>query len=88
MTAGVGQAFEKGGRLIYLGAGTSGRLDVLDASECPPTFGVSPEMVVGIIAGGDYALRNAIEGAEDDETLTEAQLRDSGSCQRGCSHRN
>ena len=69
VTAGVVQAFEKGGRLIYLGAGTSGRLGVLDASECPPTFGVSPEMVVGLIAGGDYALRNAIEGAEDDETL-------------------
>lgn len=76
VTAGVVQAFEKGGRLIYLGAGTSGRLGVLDASECPPTFGVSPEMVVGIIAGGDYALRNAIEGAEDDETLAERQLRD------------
>ena len=76
VTAGVVQAFEKGGRLIYLGAGTSGRLGVLDASECQPTFGVSPEMVVGLIAGGDYALRNAIEGAEDDETLAEAQLRD------------
>ena len=76
VTAGVVQAFEKGGRLIYLGAGTSGRLGVLDASECSPTFGVSPEMVVGIIAGGDYALRNAIEGAEDDETLAERQLRD------------
>ena len=76
VTAGVVQAFEKGGRLIYLGAGTSGRLGVLDASECPPTFGVLPEMVVGIIAGGDYALRNAIEGAEDDETLAEGQLRE------------
>ena len=76
VTAGVVQAFEKGGRLIYLGAGTSGRLGVLDASECPPTFGVSPKMVVGIIAGGDYALRNAIDCAEDDETLAEAQLRD------------
>lgn len=76
VTAVVVQAFEKGGRLIYLGAGTSGRLGVLDASECPPTFGVSPEMVVGIIAGGDYALRNAIEGAEDDETLAAKQLRD------------
>ena len=74
--------------MIYLGAGTSGRLGVLDASECPPTFGVSPEMVVGIIAGGDYALRNAIEGAEDDETLAEAQLRDLDLGQRGCSHRN
>ena len=76
VTAGVVKVFEKGGRLIYLGAGTSGRLGVLDASECPPTFGVSPEMVVGIIAGGDYALRNAIEGAEDDETLAERQLRE------------
>ena len=53
VTAGVVRAFEKGGRLIYLGAGTSGRLGVLDASECPPTFGVSPDMVVGLIAGGD-----------------------------------
>ena len=75
VTAGVVRAFEKGGRLIYLGAGTSGRLGVLDASECPPTFGVSPDMVVGLIAGGDYALRNAIEGAEDDETIAEEQLR-------------
>ena len=75
VTAGVVSAFEKGGRLIYLGAGTSGRLGVLDASECPPTFGVSPDMVVGLIAGGDYALRNAIEGAEDDETIAEEQLR-------------
>jgi N-acetylmuramic acid 6-phosphate etherase len=56
----------KGGRLVYLGAGTSGRLGVLDASECPPTFNTSPEMVVGIIAGGVTALTSAIEGAEDD----------------------
>ncbi len=61
----VTEAFSKGGRLFYLGAGTSGRLGVLDASECPPTFGVSPDMVVGLIAGGDKALRDAIEGAED-----------------------
>lgn len=54
-----------GGRLIYLGAGTSGRLGVLDASECPPTFGTEPSQVVGIIAGGDIAIRNAVEGAED-----------------------
>ena len=60
------QAFEAGGRLIYLGAGTSGRLGVLDASECPPTFGVPADLVVGIIAGGDHALRHSIEGAEDD----------------------
>lgn len=54
-----------GGRLIYVGAGTSGRLGVLDASECPPTFNADPNDVVGIIAGGDFALRNAVEGAED-----------------------
>lgn len=59
-------AFRGGHRLLYVGAGTSGRLGVLDASECPPTFGTDPAMVVGIIAGGDYALRNPIEGAEDD----------------------
>lgn len=57
----------QGGRLIYMGAGTSGRLGVLDASECPPTFGVSPELVAGVIAGGDRALRHAQEGAEDSE---------------------
>lgn len=58
-------AFRSGGRLIYLGAGTSGRLGVLDAAECPPTFGSDPEMVEGIIAGGDAALTRAAEGAED-----------------------
>ncbi|MDX1427531.1 MAG: N-acetylmuramic acid 6-phosphate etherase [Salegentibacter mishustinae] len=57
---------EAGGRLFYIGAGTSGRLGVLDASECPPTFGVSDELVIGLIAGGDIALRNAVENAEDD----------------------
>lgn len=56
----------QGGRLFYLGAGTSGRLGVVDASECPPTFGVAPDRVVGIMAGGDAAIRNAVEGAEDD----------------------
>ncbi|SFV28924.1 N-acetylmuramic acid 6-phosphate etherase [Devosia crocina] len=60
------EAFRAGGRLIYIGAGTSGRLGVLDASECPPTFGVPGEMVVGLIAGGDRALRHPVEGAEDD----------------------
>jgi N-acetylmuramic acid 6-phosphate etherase len=59
----------KGGRLLYAGAGTSGRLGVLDASECPPTFGVEPGLVVGVIAGGDRALRFAIEGAEDSSQL-------------------
>lgn len=58
-------AFKNGGRLFYMGAGTSGRLGVLDASECPPTFGVNDDMVIGIIAGGDSALRKASEGAED-----------------------
>jgi len=55
-----------GGRLFYIGAGTSGRLGILDASECPPTFGVSPDMINGIIAGGDQAIRKAVEHAEDD----------------------
>ena len=58
-------AFRAGGRLFYVGAGTSGRLGVLDASECPPTFSTSPEMVQGIIAGGDVALRRSVEGEED-----------------------
>jgi N-acetylmuramic acid 6-phosphate etherase len=63
---GIAERLEKGGRLFYTGAGTSGRLGVLDASECPPTFNVDPKLVVGLIAGGDYALRHSIEGAEDD----------------------
>jgi N-acetylmuramic acid 6-phosphate etherase len=58
-------SFQKGGRLIYIGAGTSGRLGVLDASECPPTFGVSPEMVQGLIAGGQAALTGSVEAVED-----------------------
>ncbi|HGF7191880.1 TPA: N-acetylmuramic acid 6-phosphate etherase [Vibrio cholerae] len=62
-------AFKQGGRLIYLGAGTSGRLGVLDASECPPTFGVSDQMVIGLIAGGKEAMFAAQEGAEDNATL-------------------
>jgi N-acetylmuramic acid 6-phosphate etherase len=57
---------EKGGRLFYIGAGTSGRLGILDASECPPTFGVPHGVVIGIIAGGDTAIRKAVENAEDD----------------------
>jgi N-acetylmuramic acid 6-phosphate etherase len=63
---GIAERLEKGGRLFYMGAGTSGRLGVLDASECPPTFNVDPGLVVGMIAGGDHALRHSIEGAEDD----------------------
>ena len=57
---------KRGGRIFYMGAGTSGRLGVLDASEIPPTFGLPPTLVVGLIAGGDSALRNPAEGAEDD----------------------
>ncbi len=57
---------KKGGRLFYMGAGTSGRLGIVDASECPPTFGISPGVVIGLIAGGDKAIRRAVEFAEDD----------------------
>lgn len=64
----VAHAFRLGGRLFYVGAGTSGRLGILDASECPVTFRSSPEMVQGIIAGGQTALRRAVEGAEDDRS--------------------
>lgn len=67
-------SFRAGGRLIYLGAGTSGRLGVLDASECPPTFGVPHGMVVGLIAGGPGALLKAVEGAEDNAALGEEDL--------------
>lgn len=66
----------KGGRIIYMGAGTSGRLGVLDAAECPPTFGVSPNMVVGLIAGGEKAFIKAIEGAEDSVELGKQDLID------------
>ncbi len=66
LTEQVINAFNNGGRLFYIGAGTSGRMGVVDASECVPTFGVPPGMVVGIIAGGDEAMRIAVEGAEDD----------------------
>ncbi len=69
---------QKGGRLFYIGAGTSGRLGVLDASECPPTFGVPPEWVVGLIAGGDGAIRKSVEFAEDDDGLAWRDLSDCG----------
>jgi len=69
---------KNGGRLFYIGAGTSGRLGVLDASECPPTFGVSYELVIGIIAGGDVAIRNAVEFAEDSKTLGWLDLQKHG----------
>src|SRR2546430_8291410 len=66
VTEAIARAFRRGGRLFYVGAGTSGRLGVLDASECPPTFGSPLQRVEGIIAGGEAALRKSIEGAEDD----------------------
>lgn len=68
------EAIRSGGRLIYMGAGTSGRLGVLDAVECPPTFGVSPDVVVGLIAGGERAFVRAVEGAEDSRELGKADL--------------
>lgn len=74
----VVRAFVQGGRLVYVGAGTSGRLGVLDAAECPPTFGTPPEMVVGIIAGGAAALQRSQEGAEDDRDAGAAAIRDAG----------
>lgn len=71
----VTQRIENGGRLIYIGAGTSGRLGVLDASECPPTFNTPPSLVVGLIAGGQRALTTAIEGAEDNAQAGAEDLR-------------
>ncbi|TWM27263.1 N-acetylmuramic acid 6-phosphate etherase [Bacillus paralicheniformis] len=67
-------SLKKGGRIIYIGAGTSGRLGVLDAAECPPTFSISPESVIGIIAGGEKALYKAVEGAEDHEAFGRRDL--------------
>lgn len=71
----ITSAFKKGGRLVYMGAGTSGRLGVLDASECPPTFGVSDKMVIGLIAGGPEAILKAKEGAEDSPELGVEDLK-------------
>ena len=71
----ISQRMHKGGRLIYIGAGTSGRLGILDASECPPTFGTPEELVQGIIAGGKEAIFRAIEGAEDSKQLAETDLK-------------
>ena len=70
------ESIEAGGRIVYMGAGTSGRLGVLDAVECPPTFGVAPEVVVGLIAGGEKAFVKAVEGAEDSRELGRQDLVD------------
>ncbi|MGI6173478.1 MAG: N-acetylmuramic acid 6-phosphate etherase [Christensenellales bacterium] len=80
----VEEVFLSGGRLFYIGAGTSGRLGVLDASECPPTFGVPRDMVIGIIAGGDSAIRTPAEGAEDNFALAEKDLTEHALCARDC----
>ena len=74
----ITEAMKKGGRLFYFGAGTSGRLGILDASECPPTYGVDPSLVQGYIAGGDQALRTAVEGSEDSEELGRSEIGDRG----------
>ena len=71
-------ALNDGGRVFYMGAGTSGRLGVLDAAECPPTFGVSPDLIVGLIAGGESAFLKAVEGAEDSRELGAKDLKDHG----------
>jgi N-acetylmuramic acid 6-phosphate etherase len=74
----VVERFRRGGRLIYVGAGTSGRLGVLDAAECPPTFGTDPDMIIGVIAGGHGALVRAKEGAEDDRGAGARELAELG----------
>ncbi|MDQ7826562.1 MAG: N-acetylmuramic acid 6-phosphate etherase [Candidatus Eremiobacteraeota bacterium] len=71
----IAESMKRGGRLIYVGAGTSGRLALLDASECPPTFGAEEGLVVAVIAGGDAAVRHAVEGAEDDSEAGGRELR-------------
>ena len=76
LTSAVAEKMKNGGRLFYIGAGTSGRLGVVDASECPPTFGVSFDSVVGIIAGGDSAIRKAVEFAEDDNVQAWKDLQE------------
>ncbi len=78
VTEAIARALRRGGRLFYAGAGTSGRLGVLDASECPPTFRSSPKMVQGIIAGGEMALMKSVEGAEDDASAGAKEIRSSG----------
>ncbi len=75
LVAAILPKMQQGGRLFYIGAGTSGRLGILDASECPPTYGVSEDLIVGIIAGGDYAIRHAVENAEDDFSKAWADLQ-------------
>lgn len=84
LVSAVTERMAKGGRLFYIGAGTSGRLGVVDASECPPTFGVPFDMVVGIIAGGDTAIRRAVENAEDDTKQAWQDLLDFDINEKDC----
>ena len=72
------ERFERGGRVFYLGAGTSGRLGILDASEIPPTFGMPHDRIIGLIAGGDTAIRKAVEFAEDDMEMAWEDLKKMG----------
>ncbi|WP_305372752.1 N-acetylmuramic acid 6-phosphate etherase [Photobacterium leiognathi] len=74
----ISEAFQSGGRLIYTGAGTSGRLGILDASECPPTYGSDPDLVIGLIAGGHKAILKAVENAEDNEELGATDIQQIG----------
>lgn len=82
LVEGIVARMKRGGRIFYIGAGTSGRLGVLDASEIPPTFGMDPSWVVGLIAGGDYALRHPVENAEDDKMQGWRDLVDAGICEK------
>lgn len=75
LAAAIIEKMSRGGRLFYIGAGTSGRLGILDASECPPTFGVPYDLVIGLIAGGDVAIKKAVENAEDDLEQAWADLQ-------------
>ncbi|MNK08643.1 N-acetylmuramic acid 6-phosphate etherase [compost metagenome] len=84
LAAAVAERMKKGGRLFYIGAGTSGRLGVVDASECPPTFGVPFDWVVGIIAGGDTAIRKAVEFAEDDAVQAWKDLQEYDINEKDC----
>lgn len=84
LTSAVAEKMKKGGRLFYIGAGTSGRLGVVDASECPPTYGVPFDCVVGIIAGGDSAIRKAVEFAEDDKGQAWKDLQEFNINEKDC----
>ncbi|MBK9015610.1 MAG: N-acetylmuramic acid 6-phosphate etherase [Saprospiraceae bacterium] len=76
LVSAVVEKVRNGGRLFYIGAGTSGRLAIIDASECPPTYGVSPDLVIAVIAGGDHAIRHSVENAEDDPAQAWLDLQD------------